>query len=356
RLKTLARMEKIAPAHVDSPFHFVFGPPRKLPYPLLQLRDVAVGYGRQPILSRIRLDLSSGDRIGLLGINGAGKSTLIKLLAGELAPLTGEYAPSPDLRIGYFAQHQLEQLRIDESPLQHLLRLDPAARDQELRNFLGGFAFRGDMATSPVAPFSGGEKARLALALLVYQRPNLVLLDEPTNHLDLEMRHAIGLALQTYQGALIVISHDRHLLRSVTDTLLLVKNGSVQPFTGDLDDYRRMLATLSDDGSESAANETSSQSTNSNAARKERRRLEAEQREQLRPLREKLRQLDQTMDRLHAEKDILEERLADISLYEDAGKEQLKELLREQGRLSLDLERAEEAWMEVSEELESIQS
>ncbi|MFO7592753.1 MAG: ATP-binding cassette domain-containing protein, partial [Pseudomonadota bacterium] len=238
RLKSLERMERIAPAHVDSPFHFSFLPPHKLPTPLLTLDRVDVGYGGQAIVHGANLSLQPGDRIGLLGHNGAGKSTLIKHIAGELEPIAGEIITARELRIGYFAQHQLEQLDPEASPVQHLQRIDPKASEQSLRDYIGGFGFSNDMALSPVAPFSGGEKSRLVLAMLVYQRPNLLLLDEPTNHLDLEMRHAMAMALQEYQGALVVVSHDRHLLRSVTDTLYLVHDGQVKEFDGDLEDYR----------------------------------------------------------------------------------------------------------------------
>ncbi|MGD8484007.1 MAG: ATP-binding cassette domain-containing protein, partial [Thioalkalispiraceae bacterium] len=241
RLKALQRMEVISQAHVDSPFHFQFKQPDKLPDTLLQLDEVNIGYADTPILGKVTLSIRQGDRLGLLGYNGAGKSTLIKLLAGELSAQGGEIKTARDLNIGYFAQHQLEQLDGEASPLLHLQRLDPKATEQSLRNFLGGFGFGNDMAVSKVAPFSGGEKARLVLAMIVYQKPNLLLLDEPTNHLDLEMRHALSVALQDYVGAMLIVSHDRHLLRSVTDSLLLVADGRVSPFDGDLDDYRQWI-------------------------------------------------------------------------------------------------------------------
>lgn len=349
RLKTLARMEEIAAAHIDSPFYFKFLEPEKLPDTLLTLRDVQIGYQDTTILKNVKLGIRSGERIGLLGANGAGKSTLIKLLAGSLPPKSGEYAQAQDLRIGYFAQHQLEQLRPDESCLQHLTKLNPKATEQELRDFLGGFAFHGDMTTCPIAPFSGGEKARLSLALLVYQRPNLLLLDEPTNHLDIEMRHALGLALQEYSGALITISHDRHLLRSVTDTLLLVKGGSVTDYDGDLDDYRQaILSRTSEDAPTKEASE------NSSSARKERKRQEAEKRQQLKPLRDKLKKLEQAMEKLEKEKASIDEQLADPEIYSEKNKEKLKTLLLNQGDVAQKLEETEEQWMEVSEELEAL--
>lgn len=238
RIKALARLERVAAAHVDTPFDFHFEPPEHSPNPLLQVELADIGYGEAPILRRVSLSVESGARIGLLGPNGAGKSTLVKLLAGELAPLNGQLKTARELKIGYFAQHQLDTLREDESPLWHLQKLAPTTREQELRNFLGGFNFIGDMATEPVGPLSGGEKSRLALALIVWQRPNLLLLDEPTNHLDLDMRAALTLALQDFIGSLIVVSHDRALLESVTDQYWLIDAGQVQPFDGDLADYR----------------------------------------------------------------------------------------------------------------------
>ena len=225
RLKALARMELIAPAHVDSPFHFEFAEPAALPNPLLRLDGASAGYGELPVVAELNFSLSPGERIGLLGPNGAGKSTLMKLIAGGLAPMAGRRETADRLAIGYFAQHQLEQLDPGASALLHLRRIDPKASEQQMRDFLGGFDFRGDRVVEPVAPFSGGEKARLVLALIVWQRPNLLLLDEPTNHLDLEMRHALNLALQGYGGAVLLVSHDRHLLRSVADRLLLVDGG-----------------------------------------------------------------------------------------------------------------------------------
>ncbi len=242
RLKALERMTVIAPAHVDSPFHFAFKPPAKNPRPLLRLDEAAAGYGDTAIFSDARFSLNPGDRVGLLGPNGAGKSTLIKLLAGDLTPLAGERLAAQDLAIGYFAQHQLEQLHPAHSALEHLQQLDPKASEQSLRDFIGGFGFNGDRATCPVAPFSGGEKARLVLALLVYQKPNLLLLDEPTNHLDLEMRLALAEALQDFAGAMVIVSHDRHLLRVTCDQLVLVHGGRVREFDGDLDDYPAWLA------------------------------------------------------------------------------------------------------------------
>ncbi|HLQ84940.1 MAG TPA: ATP-binding cassette domain-containing protein [Salinisphaeraceae bacterium] len=241
RIKQIERMQTVAAAHWDTPFHFQFLAPERLPETLLRLDQTAVGYDDQALLSALKLRLAPGDRLAILGRNGAGKSTLMKLLAGVLQPLAGEMQRHRYLRVGYFAQHQLEQLDGQASPLTHLQRLAPQAGEQELRDFLGGFAFRGERALEPVAPFSGGEKARLALAQVVYRRPNLLLLDEPTNHLDLDMRHALEQALQDYSGAVVLIAHDRHLIDATCDQLWRVADGALEPFAGDMDDYARWL-------------------------------------------------------------------------------------------------------------------
>lgn len=355
RLKTLERMEQISQAHVDSPFTFSFLEPEKLPSQLLSLSKVDAGYGDEAILKNIKLHIGSGDRIGLLGANGAGKSTLIKTLARQLEPIAGEITCAQDLRIGYFAQHQLDQLHPEQSPLQHLQALDPKATEQSLRDFLGGFAFRGDMASDPVAPFSGGEKARLALALLVYRRPNLLLLDEPTNHLDLEMRHALGFSLQDYTGAIIVISHDRHLLRSISDTLLLVQDGQVVEYDGDLDDYRRQIIGQNREPDDTGSN-TKALNENSGAARKEKKRMEAERRQQLKPLRDQLKKLERRLDKLNQQKEEVDSQLADASIYEEINKEQLKDTLERQTENNRELTKVEEAWLEASEKLDKAEA
>ena len=349
RLKALARMELISPAHVDTPFDFRMREPLAGPDPLLTLEDAAAGYDERAVLAGIKLSIAAGARIGLLGRNGAGKSTLIKLLAGELAPLEGTRHEGKGLAIGYFAQHQIDVLRPDESPLRHLARLDPRAREQDLRDFLGGFDFRGDMALDPVAPFSGGEKARLALALLVWQRPNLLLLDEPTNHLDLEMRHALTLALQEYEGAIVLVSHDRHLLRTTADSLWLVANGGVQPFDGDLDDYRDWLRQCEAGPSAAEAVGTT---------RKQQKRDQAEARNQRyaqkRPLAQRLAKLERRMAELERERLPLGQWLADPESYAD--KEKLQPALLREAALRLEIERAEEEWLALQAELELLDS
>src|SRR5712671_5546931 len=246
RMKMLAKMEELAPLHVSAPFSFEFREPLKAPNPLLVLEDAVAGYKMEggqdkAVVRGINFSLQSGERYGLLGINGAGKSTLIKTIAGELAPLAGKAIFNKGLAVGYFAQHQIEMLRHDESPLWHLSRITRNVREQELRNYLGGFNFPGDMATTSIATFSGGEKARLALALIVWQRPNLLLLDEPTNHLDLETREALTVALAQFEGTLVLVSHDRHLLRATTDQFMIVAGGRLQAFDGDLEDYKDWL-------------------------------------------------------------------------------------------------------------------
>ncbi len=350
RIKALERMTILAPAHVDSPFNFSFREPRALPNPLLKLEQVQAGYSGKPILSNINFQLLPGSRIGLLGRNGAGKSTLIKLLSGELPPLAGELWYASGVSLGYFAQHQLETLRPQDSPLQHLVRLDPQVPEQKLRDFLGGFGFHGDKALEPCAPFSGGEKARLVLALLVYQRPNLLLLDEPTNHLDLEMREAIVMALQDFAGAIVVVSHDRHLLTSTTDEFYLVANGKVAPFDGDLQDYYQWLQQDARQSQQSAAPETVS--SNSAAVRKDQKRLEAELRNLLRPLKQKIDKLELRQQQLETQLASLEQQLAEPVIYEAANKAQLTKLLTEQTQASSELAQVEESWFEAQEALE----
>lgn len=354
RVKALERMELIAPAHVDSPFNFSFREADKMPNPLITLDDVAIGYSETPLLSKVRLTIHPGDRIGLLGHNGAGKSTLIKLLSGELKALQGDVTTAKELNIGYFAQHQLEQLDFDASPLLHLQRLDPKATESDLRKYLGGFAFNNDMAMEPVAPLSGGEKARLVLALVVYQKPNLLLLDEPTNHLDLEMRHALTVAMQEFEGAMIIVSHDRHLLRTVTDNLLLVAHGKVVEFDGSLEDYRAWLSQQTKDVPASTADVSSDIDASQN--KKQIRQNSADKRKQLKPLQNKLKKLEKQMEDLSSNKDLLEGKLADNDIYDVSNKDILKKLLEEQGQVNNDLQQAEMDWLEVSEEIETANS
>jgi ATP-binding cassette subfamily F protein 3 len=352
RLKALERMELIAPAHVDSPFHFAFAPAESQPNPLLTLEDIEAGYGDRRVLSGLSLTLTPGQRLALLGPNGAGKSTLIKLMAGLIVPQAGERQPSQGLQIGYFAQHQMDLLSPEDSPLQHLIRLDPERPEQQLRDYLGGFGFGGDRATDPVAPFSGGEKARLALALIIYQRPNLLLLDEPTNHLDLEMRHALSEALQEYDGALVLVSHDRHLLRITCDALLLVDAGGVAPFGGSLDDYPDWLAARR---AREEAGADAGPTPLPTSSKKDQRRREAAARARVAPLRRRLRELEQTLDRLADRQGHLEQALADPVVYAEDAKPRLLRLLDEKKTVDRELGAAEADWLEASEALEAAQ-
>jgi ATP-binding cassette subfamily F protein 3 len=354
RLKALARLEEIAPAHVDSPFAFEFQIPEALPNPLLQLDEAVLGYAGKSVLGGIGLTIQPGDRLGLLGPNGAGKSTLVKALAGELAPLQGKRAPAKTLRLGYFAQHQLEQLHGADSPLAHLQRLDRQAGEQVLRDYLGGFGFIGDQALAPVAPFSGGEKARLVLALLVYQRPNLLLLDEPTNHLDLEMRHALTLALQSFEGALVVVSHDRHLLRSVCDRFLLVAAGNATPYDGDLEDYARWLAEQRRESPQDGDNEKTT--AGSAPDRKQQRQQEAARRQRLKPYREAVTDSEKALEKLQRQQAELEEQLADTTLYASENKARLTALLGSQAALKKQLEEMETQWLVAMQALETAES
>ena len=349
RIKALARMEKIAAAHVDTPFEFAFRKPASQSDPMLNLDGVDAGYGDVTVLSGIRMTLRPGERIGLLGRNGAGKSTMMKLLAGALTPLAGHRVEGKGLQIGYFAQHQLEQLRPDESALWHLTRLSPRTREQDLRDFIGGFNFHGDQATEPVGPMSGGEKSRLALALIVWQRPNLLLLDEPTNHLDLEMRHALTLGLQDYEGALVLVSHDRSLLRATADELWLVDEGKVVEYDGDLEDYARRLR-VKEQGEVPGAEPA--------VSRKEQKRQEAEERNrrfaQRKPLEARIRSAEKEIETLGAEKLRIEKMIAAPDMYGEARKDDLKRCLLEQAQIAKRLQGAEERWMVLSSELEAL--
>jgi len=348
RLKALARMTLIAPAHVDTAFTFRFEPPLAAPSPLVTLENAVFGYdSARPVLGKTTLSLLPGSRIGLLGRNGAGKSTFIKALAGEQPLLDGSRHEGRGLAIGYFAQHQLEQLRADETPLQHVMRVLPQAREQEQRDFLGRFGF-GEQALAPVGPFSGGERARLALALIVARRPNLLLLDEPTNHLDIEMRHALTLALQEYEGAVVIVSHDRHMLRTTADDFWLVADGKVEPFDGDLDDYRAWLAASTTQGESRDDGEARS-------TRKDERRDRAKRLDTLaarrRPLEKEGRALEAELDRLGAERDGIDQAL--IAGAAAAG-EFIADLQKRRARIEAGIDAAERRWYELQEALAAI--
>jgi ATP-binding cassette subfamily F protein 3 len=346
RMKALEKMERVAPAHVDSPFTFAFRPPVEKPRQLFTLEEAAVGYGDRRVVAGIEWSVLPGDAIGLLGPNGAGKSTLLKSIVGTLPLLEGELHRAQGLRIGYFAQHQVDQLRLDESALWHLGRLATGEREQTLRDFLGGFDFRGDMVMQKVASFSGGEKARLALALIVWQRPNLLLLDEPTNHLDIDMREALAEALVDFEGALIVVAHDRHLLASATDQWMLVADGRVAPFEGDLDDYKewakRYRARASGAGREEPVQAAG-------VSRKDERRAEAEVRQRLaqarKPFEKKLAAIEAELEPLAVESREAEAWLASGEAYEEANRERLQSMLRRRGEIAERIATLEEDWL-----------
>ena len=381
RMKALAKMEELAPLRAAAEFSFEFREPLAAPNPLLVMEDVNAGYhikdehgdvvGDKTIVSNIKFSLQIGQRIGLLGVNGAGKSTLIKTIAGELAPLTGDATMGKGLSIGYFAQHQVEMLRHDESPLWHLSKIAPTTREQELRNFLGGFNFPGTMVTSSIAPFSGGEKARLALALIVWQRPNLLLLDEPTNHLDLETREALTMALAQFEGTLVVVSHDRHLLRATTDQFIIVADGRLQPFDGDLDDYKDWLfqtklgkgtTVLPAAGKENKTAFPAASPVAEAAApvvdKKEQKRQDAEQRQRTatlrKPLENKVKTLEQQIAKRNEQKALVDAQLAEPAIYDAANKAKLKTLMADQAYYTKDLAQLEGEWLGLQEQLEAL--
>ena len=352
RIKALERLEELAPAHVDSPFDFRFREADKVSSPLLDLSEGRLGYGEKVVLEKVKLQLVPGARIGLLGPNGAGKSTLIKTLAAELVPLGGRLQRGENLVVGYFAQHQLDSLDPKASPLLHLQRIAPNEREQTLRDFLGGFDFRGARCDEPVLNFSGGEKARLALALIAWGKPNLLLLDEPTNHLDLEMRLALTLALQDFEGAVLVVSHDRHLLKSTTDEFLLVADGQVQSFDGDLEDYARWLVDYRARQQPIASGEPAADKTDKRAQRQ----AAAALRQQLAPHKRQADKLEKDLAVVHDKLAELETRLGDSALYDVARKDELRELLAKQAELKVREGELEETWLEALEALEGLQA
>ncbi len=349
RIKALERMERISAAHVDSPFSFSFRDLGSAPDPLLVMNRVALGYAGQTLVKLEHLAIRPGERIGLLGKNGAGKSTLIKALAQSATLLSGERVEGKDLRIGYFAQHQLEQLVASDSPLQHLQRLDATAREQELLDFLGGFDFRGEMAKAACGPFSGGEKSRLALAMLIWQRPNLILLDEPTNHLDIEMRHALSMALQAYEGGMVMVSHDRTLLATCCEKFVLVADGQASVFDGDLEDYK--VSLLKTAQAEVAASRPAAVKQNSYHQQKADRQARLVER---RPLLKTLAALETQLTKLTQEKQDVEHRLADSAIYDVEQRETLQALLIAQGEHQKKLDSIEEQWLDVQEKLEAL--
>lgn len=353
RIKELERMEKIAPAHIDSPFSFTFKCNDKMSVPLVHIARADIGYGTKVVLNKVELSIRAETRIGLLGPNGAGKSSLVKTLAGSLPLIAGDRTNGEHFKLGYFAQHQLEALDINASAALHIQRLAPMAREQEIRDFLGSFDFHGDRAFEPITHFSGGEKARLALAIIAWEKPNVLLLDEPTNHLDLEMRHALTMALQEFEGAVIVVSHDRHLLRNTVNEFLLVADGSVSEFDGDLEDYYKWMQQQKTNAVATEKETVATNDSDSKVDKKAQRQQSAAQRAQLKPLTNKLKSLETQLEKLQKRLSEIETQLGDSSIYDDKNKAKLQELIAEQGKLQAQVEEVEENWLLVSEELEA---
>lgn len=358
RIKMLERLESVEPVRAKREWRFQFLKPVRLPEHLVDAEGLAVGYGERRVLSNVKFSVRSGERIGILGVNGAGKSTLVKAIVGDLPPMAGELRRGQGLEIGYFAQHQLDQLRMDESPLEQLRHIAPDTREQELRDFLGTYRFSGDFATSPVGPMSGGEKARLALALIAWKKPNLLVLDEPTNHLDMETREALTIALSTYEGAVLLVSHDRHLLRAVADVLWLVHEGHCEPFEGDLDDYAALVlehrkTTAAEERAVRAAAKPSTPSVNRSEARRAAAAERARIAELRKPLKRELEKVEKEMNALSERMQALDAKLADPSFY-DAPQDEVTKTLREHGETAPKLEALEARWLELSEEIEAI--
>ena len=358
RIKMLERLQSVEPVRAKREWRFEFPKPERLPEHLVDAEGLSAGYETLTVLRNVKFSIRSGDRIGVLGVNGAGKSTLIKTIVGALPKLGGDLRRGQGLSIGYFAQHQLDALRMDETPLEHMRRLAPDVREQELRDHLGGYRFSGDFATSPVGPMSGGEKARLALALIAWEKPNLLVLDEPTNHLDMETREALTIALSTFEGAVLLVSHDRHLLRAATDQLWLVHDGAMQPYDGDLDDYAKLVldhrrTQLADERREAKGDDTRTANVN----KKEARRLEAQERARIaalrKPLQQKLSRIEKEMNQKSEALAALAARLADPAFYEESPDE-VARVTREHGELAPQVEELEAAWLSLSEEIENL--
>ena len=320
---------------------------------VIEINNLEKSYGAKNVLRGLNLTIEKGEFWGLIGKNGAGKSTLIKLLAGELTALSGTVQLAKGVQLGYFAQHQLDTLRADESALWHMQKLAPEQTEQQVRDYLGSFAFHGDKVNQAVKAFSGGEKARLVLALIVWQRPNLLLLDEPTNHLDLDMRQALTEALVDYEGSLVVVSHDRHLLRNTVEEFYLVHDKKVEEFKGDLEDYQKWLSEQNST-SENKDSENVGDNENSMQNRKEQKRREAELRQQTAPLRKKITQLEEKMNKFSSELANIENQLADTELYNAENKEKLTALLAQQVDVKKALDDVETEWMTAQEELEEM--
>ncbi|WP_448213693.1 ATP-binding cassette domain-containing protein [Colwellia sp. MEBiC06753] len=354
RLKRLQKLPELAPAHIDSQFTFHFEQPAHLPYPLLSLSESDCGYGETKILNNVNITLVPGTRLGLLGRNGAGKSTLIKSLAGDIELLKGQRFCAQDLSVGYFSQHQLEQLHAGSTAIEHILRAKNEFGELDARNYLGRFGFSGDQALAVVDTMSGGEKARLVLALIVLEKPQLLLLDEPTNHLDLEMRQALVMALQDFEGAIILIAHDRYLLESCVDEFLLVGQGKVTEFNGDIDDYQQWLNDDKKATIQSNSTKAEQATENTTIDKKQQRQQQAELRKQTAPMRKQVEKLNQQMSKWQVELDEVETILADGAIYQSDDKTKLAELLKSQAQLSEQIENAEIEWLDLEEKIDAI--
>ncbi len=359
RVKALARMQVLAPIKAEHSIDIKIPDPLNMPDPLMVMDKLSVGYGDKAILKNITLMLRGGGRIGVLGVNGAGKSTLIKTIAQELQPLAGEFRPSKGLSIGYFAQHQLDMLDMQATPLMHLQRIaDPNIREQELRNYLGMFGFSGDVVNSPITPFSGGEKARLALSLVVWQKPNLLLLDEPSNHLDVETREALATALAEFEGSVLMVSHDRHLLRTTVDSFWIVADGTVAEFDGDLEDYQQWLANRQQQQKREERDERSQQQSDNSINRKEQKRFEAEERQRKaalrKPLEKRLAIVEAQVEKNQTRIAEIDGFIADESFYSDERRDERVKLLEEHGTLTRETQSLEEEWMTLLEQIEEI--
>ncbi|MCQ9328818.1 ABC-F family ATP-binding cassette domain-containing protein [Pelistega suis] len=359
RVKALARMQVLAPIKAEHSIDIKIPDPLNMPDPLMVMDKLSVGYGDKAILKNITLMLRGGGRIGVLGVNGAGKSTLIKTIAQELQPLAGDFRPSKGLSIGYFAQHQLDMLDMQATPLMHLQRIaDPNIREQELRNYLGMFGFSGDVVNSPITPFSGGEKARLALSLVVWQKPNLLLLDEPSNHLDVETREALATALAEFEGSVLMVSHDRHLLRTTVDSFWIVADGTVAEFDGDLEDYQQWLANRQQQQKREERDERSQQQSDNSINRKEQKRFEAEERQRKaalrKPLEKRLAIVEAQVEKNQMRIAEIDGFIADESFYSDERRDERVKLLEEHGTLTRETQALEEEWMTLLEQIEEI--
>jgi len=349
RVKAMEKLGNASILHSRSAYRFHFETPDNAPRPILRLENAAIGYNQTPWLSNINLTIHAGDRLGLLGQNGAGKSTLLKHLAGKLPILSGESWFSPNTVTGFFAQHQLEQLDSEQTPIDILMDMFKQLTTQQAQDYLGRFGFHGDRINEPVTNFSGGEKARIVLSLIIKTKPNLLILDEPTNHLDLDMRESLTLALQEYSGALILISHDRHLLRATCENFILIADQKATAFNGDIEDYRQMLQA------KTTAGKISTAATNKPENRKQQRKKDAEQRQKMAPLRNKIKALEKTIASQQQLLVELEQKLSDNSLYDDSNRDDLKQILQLQGETRVQLDNNESDWLELSDQLESQQ-